>query len=425
MSDDLHDGTRPEGGWPPVHETPAAEAGGDTRPRVGFCQDCGKPLTSQTVRSVGTSVFCEPCLAARVAAAVPVPPAAVPGEPHPVLAALLGLIPGVGAMYNGQFAKGIAHLIVFAILVSLSDHVNGIFGLFVAGWVFYQVFDAYHTAKARLEGLPLPNPFGFNDIGERMGFGRNWPNSGATWGSAAKPPSAGWQATTPPPPVYGAGAVPPPPPGGPVGSGPDWVGYVPPTHFASYGQPPYNAPYSTPYASATPPAAVPVWTAQPLAPVPLASGSRLPVGAIWLIALGGLILAANLVPNWRMSDRWFTPVLLAGLAIWLFLRRLRRGARLVCILRWPVVLMLFAIHFALRAADVRVNFGLFLAVLLIVLGTLLLMERALDANRSYAGGYPPVAADAPDSGRASFVPTTEAVAPAPNPQTETHEGENR
>jgi hypothetical protein len=37
-----------------------------------------------------------------------------PGEPSPGLAALLGFIPGVGAMYNEQYAKGIVHLMVFA-----------------------------------------------------------------------------------------------------------------------------------------------------------------------------------------------------------------------------------------------------------------------------------------------------------------------
>ena len=52
------------------------------------------------------------------AASGAIPPPHAPGEPNPGLAALLGFIPGVGAMYNGQYAKGVVHLIVFAILVS-------------------------------------------------------------------------------------------------------------------------------------------------------------------------------------------------------------------------------------------------------------------------------------------------------------------
>ncbi|HEY3645339.1 MAG TPA: hypothetical protein VGM16_08380, partial [Gammaproteobacteria bacterium] len=99
--------------------------------------------------------------------------------PNPGLAALLGLIPGVGAMYNEQYAKGVVHLIVFVILVSLASDVNGVFGLLVAGWIFYMAIEAHHTARAKREGTPLPNPFGLNDIGERFGFGKAWPGSSA------------------------------------------------------------------------------------------------------------------------------------------------------------------------------------------------------------------------------------------------------
>ena len=160
---------------------------------AAFCQHCGKPVCSECVRNVGSSIFCEPCLAARVGATAPpvgfpypgypqtgVPPAPPPigaGEPSPGLAALLGFIPGVGAMYNGQYAKGIVHLMVFAVLVSLADDVNGIFGLFIAGWICYMVIEAHHTACARRDGTPLPNPFGLNDLSERLGFGKAWPGS--------------------------------------------------------------------------------------------------------------------------------------------------------------------------------------------------------------------------------------------------------
>ncbi len=51
------------------------------RERVAFCQNCGKPLCAECVRNVGASIFCEPCLAARVAAAAPPRPAI--GIPQP------------------------------------------------------------------------------------------------------------------------------------------------------------------------------------------------------------------------------------------------------------------------------------------------------------------------------------------------------
>jgi len=124
---------------------------------TAFCQNCGKPLCQTCVRTgAGGQIFCEPCWVAWQGSQPPyVPPPA--GAPNPVLAAFLGLIPGVGAMYNGQLIKGLIHVLIFAVLVSAA-HVYGIFGLFVAGWVCYQVFEAYHTAKARRDGEPLPDP---------------------------------------------------------------------------------------------------------------------------------------------------------------------------------------------------------------------------------------------------------------------------
>lgn len=139
-------------------------------PSSAFCQYCGKPICKDCVRNVGGSIYCEACLTERLRGAGGGAPAPVfTGTPHPMLAALLGFIPGVGAMYNGQYAKAIAHVVIFAVLASLSDHV-GPFGILVAAWVFYQVFDAYQTAVARRDGLPLPNPFGLNDIAQRLGI---------------------------------------------------------------------------------------------------------------------------------------------------------------------------------------------------------------------------------------------------------------
>ena len=256
-----------------------AQSGGpNAAERVGFCQDCGKPLTQATVRTVGAGVFCEPCLTERVGATAPVsgytavpPQAVVAGEPRPVLAWFLGLIPGVGAMYNGQFAKGIVHLIVFAILVSLADNVNDIFGLFVFGWILYMAFEAQHTAVARRDGLPLPNAFGFNDIGERMGFGRSWGGVGAAkvnWSGTPLAPGT----VQPTGPIPGSEYV--PASAAPVGTARDWVGYVPPTAFT-------NTPPVPPAVGVTPDLAA----------------RRFPAGALWLIGLGVLILAANLLPD--------------------------------------------------------------------------------------------------------------------------------
>jgi len=75
------------------------------------------------------------------------------------LAFLLGWIPGVGAVYNQQYAKGVIHVVVFGLLVAI--HESGItslvplFGMLIALWFFYMAFEAYHTAKKRRLGLPV------------------------------------------------------------------------------------------------------------------------------------------------------------------------------------------------------------------------------------------------------------------------------
>ena len=51
------------------------------------------------------------------------------GAPRPGVAAILGFIPGVGAMYNGEFAKGFIHVLIFATLIWMTDHISGIFGI--------------------------------------------------------------------------------------------------------------------------------------------------------------------------------------------------------------------------------------------------------------------------------------------------------
>jgi hypothetical protein len=79
---------------------------------------------------------------------------------HPVLALLLGFIPGVGATYNGQYAKGLVHALVFGLLVSaIANAHNGgmaaLLGIMIAAWVFYMCFEAYHTARKRRYGVAV------------------------------------------------------------------------------------------------------------------------------------------------------------------------------------------------------------------------------------------------------------------------------
>jgi hypothetical protein len=158
---------------------------------VAYCRECGKPLCEECRRPALGSIYCaehapgaEPAGAQSFLPPPPgyatPPPPPPPGEssspytasgspytasgygpppdhgPSPALAFGLGFIPGVGAIYNGQYAKGLIHAIVFGLLVSVANTVRGalepLAGIGIAVWVFYMAFEAYHTARNRRYG---------------------------------------------------------------------------------------------------------------------------------------------------------------------------------------------------------------------------------------------------------------------------------
>jgi hypothetical protein len=170
---------------------------------VAFCRTCGKPLCGNCTRDVRGVVYCEPCLAARLEGTVP-PAAFVPAQatnypppgapftpgaplqpmrgsgPNPAVAGILaGFFPfGVGAVYCSQYAKGLAHLIIFVMLIFGSDHagrLDFVFGIGIAFFYVYQIIDAVRTARALQEGLPAPDPMGLAQtfsMGEKFDTGK-------------------------------------------------------------------------------------------------------------------------------------------------------------------------------------------------------------------------------------------------------------
>ena len=263
---------------------------------TAYCQSCGKALCASCVRNAaGGQVLCEPCWTTWHAFQQPfaIPPT---GLPSPALAAVLGLIPGVGAMYNGQFIKGLIHVVIFAVLVSAA-HVSGIFGLLIAGWVFYQVFEAYHTASARREGRPLPDPLGLNEAGAWFGVGRGMPPQGAAGSDPNQP------------------APDPSAPGQPGTAG-----------YQAFYQGQYQAPYQSyppPAAGFVDPGVPPIPPVPPVPPVPPTGWRRRePIGAIVLIGLGVLFLLGQLDIFSGRLIHFFWPLLLIGLGVWLIVRRI-------------------------------------------------------------------------------------------------------
>jgi LiaI-LiaF-like transmembrane region len=144
---------------------------------VGYCRTCGKALDETTVHSAQGTIFCEEHAPASPAGP-PTPPPIDPspytaspysgGAPPPIpnrdvspgLAFGLGFIPGVGAIYNGQYAKGLVHVIIFGLIISILSNgaANGfepVLSLLIPGFIFYMAFEAFHTAKRRQAGEPV------------------------------------------------------------------------------------------------------------------------------------------------------------------------------------------------------------------------------------------------------------------------------
>ena len=153
-------------------------------PAIAYCRSCGKPVCEECRRDAYGTVFCEehaPAPAAQAAgfgaptsappfsgpmgsAPMGVPP--MPGQGYvysdvsPGLALFLGLIPGVGAIYNGQYAKGMVHAVVWGVLMSIADSraahgLEPVFVMSVIAWMAYMAFEAYHTARKRRLGEPV------------------------------------------------------------------------------------------------------------------------------------------------------------------------------------------------------------------------------------------------------------------------------
>src|SRR5882672_6542077 len=179
---------------------------------TGFCRNCGKALCATCARPVREVLYCENCLAAGMGMAPPtpapqpvsdpysqpaypqpsytqpgfVPPAApLPATPLPpprpsgAIAFVLGLFPGLGAVYNGEYNKALIHLVIFtALIVGLvsaadADDVSAgaiiTMALLLAGFVFYMAFDAMRVAQAKSLGEPINDPL--NEFSKNMPVG--------------------------------------------------------------------------------------------------------------------------------------------------------------------------------------------------------------------------------------------------------------
>jgi len=130
---------------------------------------------------------------------MPPPPVRVAGAPNPTIAGLLGFIPGVGAMYNGQFAKAFAHVVIFVLLIVATDRF-ALFGILIGFFVLYMAFEAYKTAEARRLGLPAPDPLGLDKMFGVQDSQAHHSSGPAVVNTTAYPPVQTVQVEPPPPP---------------------------------------------------------------------------------------------------------------------------------------------------------------------------------------------------------------------------------
>lgn len=133
---------------------------------VGYCRACGKALDQASVQAAQGGIYCKEHVPADAGApyASPYTSSVPPPIPNPNVspagAFVLGLIPGVGAIYNGQYIKGLIHVVILGMLFGIansgiSESMTPVVVLMIIGFFAYQAFEAYHTAQKRRMGLPV------------------------------------------------------------------------------------------------------------------------------------------------------------------------------------------------------------------------------------------------------------------------------
>jgi hypothetical protein len=135
-----------------------------------MCGEC-----SHKVRDV---LYCEECLAQHVGLPPAAPPAPGLAESAPIgatpvsrkhdsspsVAFILGFIPGLGAVYNGEYNKAIVQVVIVGgMIAAFSAHLGGgleaFLGIALGVFVLYMPIDAMRVARAKQTGEPVGDPF--------------------------------------------------------------------------------------------------------------------------------------------------------------------------------------------------------------------------------------------------------------------------
>jgi hypothetical protein len=123
--------------------------------QIDFCSVCTRPLCGECSHRIKGRTYCQDCLVRGAEWAGTVKDLRVPAD-APKRAALCSIIPGIGAVYNGEYVKALTYFAVFAALAMMGDQVHGVFGFGAVVFLIFTMFDSYRTAelhsRLRLEG---------------------------------------------------------------------------------------------------------------------------------------------------------------------------------------------------------------------------------------------------------------------------------
>jgi hypothetical protein len=105
-----------------------------------------------------------PGFATGVPGTAPLPVAHGAANGNALVAFILGFVPGLGAIYNGEYNKAIVHILIFGGIILgitgvLGDSLEAFWIVALIGFVFYMAIDALRTAKARQVGQAVADPF--------------------------------------------------------------------------------------------------------------------------------------------------------------------------------------------------------------------------------------------------------------------------
>jgi hypothetical protein len=155
---------------------------------TGYCSNCGLTFCAECLTNLESRVLCARCaeefrsrIESGTRSSSPqttvsptknsyLPPIPVSETNYlfcpPGVSLVLGFVPGVGAICNGDYSKAFIHVLAFGSLVSLagSNEISGggtIFVLLSILFYIYMPLEAYHTAKKRilaLQGVTIITP---------------------------------------------------------------------------------------------------------------------------------------------------------------------------------------------------------------------------------------------------------------------------